>query len=76
MARTRLEFLDELNKVGMNWQLCISKTTELSTCIYFETGYELHNFLATFFSDHDAERILHHDGIWVVNGVQYSLYRV
>ena len=79
MKKNRQEFLECLGKAGIEWQLQIAKTTELTTSLYFQNDDELHNFLATFFNHDEIMNILKKGDcspIRVVNGVQYQLFRV
>ena len=79
MKKNRQEFLECLGKAGIEWQLQIAKTTELTTSLYFQNDDELHNFLKTFFNHDEIMNILKKGDcspIRVVNGVQYQLFRV
>ena len=79
MKKNRQEFIEDLGKAGIEWQLQIAKTTELTTSLYFQNDDELHNFLKTFFNHDEIMNILKKGDcspIRVVNGVQYQLFRV
>ena len=79
MEKSRQEFLEGLGKAGIEWQLQIAKTTELTTSLYFQNDDELHNFLTTFFNHDEIMNILKEGDcspIRVVNGVQYQLFSV
>ena len=79
MGKSRQEFLEDLGKAGIEWQLQIAKTTELTTSLYFQNDDELYNFLKTFFNHDEIANILKTGDcspIRVVNGVQYQLFSV
>lgn len=78
METTTLEFIENLHKAGIKWQLCVAETTELSTYLYFQNTKELYNYLATNFTIDEMRNILYTggSGIRVVRGVQYTLYSV
>ena len=79
MEKSRQEFLEDLGKSGIQWQLQIAKTTELTTSLYFQNDNELYNFLKTFFNHDEIMNILKKGDcspIRVVNGIQYQLFRV
>ena len=58
MEKSRQEFIEDLGKAGIEWQLQIAKTTELTTSLYFQNDDELHNFLKTFLNHDEIMNIL------------------